>query len=63
MQHENFHIYPDSNFHVAHTGPTWVLSAPGGPHVGPIEITIRVYIETDLLALQIKIPITIKSLI
>ena len=23
---------PDSNFHGAHTRPTWVLSAPGGPH-------------------------------
>ena len=63
MQHENFHIYSDSNFHVAHTGLTWALSAPGGPQVGPIEITIREYIETDLLALQIKIPIVVKYLI
>ena len=23
-------------------GPTWVLSAPGGPHVGPMNIAIRV---------------------
>ena len=23
-------------------GPTWVLSAPGGPHVGPINLAIRV---------------------
>ena len=23
----------DSKVHVAHMGPTWVLSAPGGPHV------------------------------
>ena len=23
---------PDSNVHVAYMGPTWVLSAPGGPH-------------------------------
>ena len=23
---------PDSNVHVAHMGPTWVLAAPGGPH-------------------------------
>ena len=23
-------------------GPTWVLSAPGGPHVGPMNLVIRV---------------------
>ena len=34
--------YPDSKFHVAHMGPTWVLSAPGGPHVGPMNVAIRV---------------------
>ena len=26
---------PDSNVHGANMGPTWVLSAPDGPHVGP----------------------------
>ena len=26
---------PDSKVHVANMGPTWVLSVPGGPHVGP----------------------------
>ena len=34
--------YPDSKVHVAHMGPTWVLSAPGGPHVGPMKLAIRV---------------------
>ena len=24
-------------------GPTWVLSAPGGPHVGPGSLAIKVY--------------------
>ena len=33
---------PDSNVHGANTGLTWVLSAPGGPHVGPINLAIRV---------------------
>ena len=28
---------PDSKVQVAHMGPTWVLSAPGGPHVAPNE--------------------------
>ena len=27
--------YPDSKVHGASLGPTWVLSAPDGPHVGP----------------------------
>ena len=26
---------PDSNVHGANMGPTWVLSAPDGPHFGP----------------------------
>ena len=33
---------PDSNVHGANIGPTWVLSAPGGPHIGPINLAIRV---------------------
>ena len=28
--------YPDSKVHVAHMGPTLVLSASGRPHVGPM---------------------------
>ena len=32
---------PDSNVHGANMGPTWVLSAPAGPHVGPINLVIR----------------------
>ena len=24
-----------------HMGPTWVLSAPGGPHVGPMNLAIK----------------------
>ena len=31
---------PDSKVHGANMGPTWVLSAPDGPHVGPITIAI-----------------------
>ena len=34
--------YPDSKVPGAIMGPTWVLSAPGGPHVGPIYLAIRV---------------------
>ena len=34
--------YPDSTVHGANMGPTWVLSAPDGPHVGPMNFAIRV---------------------
>ena len=33
---------PNSKVHGANTGPTWVLSAPDGPHIGPINLAIRV---------------------
>ena len=34
--------YPDNKVHGANMGPTWVLSAPDGPHVGPMSLAIRV---------------------
>ena len=34
--------YPDSKVHGANMGPTWVLSAPDGPHFGPMNLAIRV---------------------
>ena len=34
--------YPDSKVHGANMGPTWVLPAPDGPHVGPMNLAIRV---------------------
>ena len=38
----HLHKYiPDSKVHMAHMGPTWVLSAPGRPHVGPMNLAIR----------------------
>ena len=40
--------YPDSKVHGAYMGPTWVLSAPAGPHVGPMNLAIRlVSINSD----------------
>ena len=33
--------FPDSKFHGANMGPIWVLSAPDGPHVGPMNLAIR----------------------
>ena len=32
---------PDSKVHVTNMGPTWVLSSPGGPHVGPMNLAIK----------------------
>ena len=32
---------PGSKVHGANMGPTWVLSAPDGPHVGPMTLAIR----------------------
>ena len=34
-------LVPDSKVHGATMGPTWVLSAPDGPHVGPMNLAIR----------------------
>ena len=36
------HISPDYNVHGANMGPTWILSTPDGPHVGPMNFAIRV---------------------
>ena len=33
--------HPDSKVHGANMGPTWVLSAPDGPHVRPMNLAIR----------------------
>ena len=35
------HTSPDSKIHGANMGPTWVLSAPVGPHVSPMNLAIR----------------------
>ena len=31
---------PDSKVYVANMGPTWVLSAPDGPHVAPSTLKL-----------------------
>ena len=35
-------VFPDSKVHGTNMGLTWVLSAPDGPHVGPMNLAIRV---------------------
>ena len=41
----HWYLFLDSKVHVAKMGPTWVLSAPGGPHAGPVNLAIRVAIS------------------
>ena len=36
------HSFPDSKVHGTDIGLTWVLSAPDGPNVGPMNFAIRV---------------------
>ena len=38
-------IYSDSKVHGANIGPTWVLSAPDRPHVGTMNLAIRVQLR------------------
>ena len=45
---ESAEHFPDSKVHVANIGPTWVLSAPGGPPVGPMNLTIRVSLPPSM---------------
>ena len=37
--------YPDSKVHGANMGPTWVLLAPDGPHIGPMNLAIGVVVQ------------------
>ena len=41
-----FKILPDSKVHGAYMGPILVLTAPDGPHVGPMNIAIRAVYNT-----------------
>ena len=43
---------PDSKVHVTIMGPTWVLPAPGGPHIGPTCFAIRI---NTVLALAVMV--------
>ena len=47
---------PDSKVHGTNMGPTWVVSAPDGPHVDPMSLAIRkvlhVFARLALLVLE-----------
>ena len=51
---------PDSKVHGANMGPTWVLSAPYGPHVGPMNLAIR-DMMTRTSNHQVAIRLTVRS--
>ena len=36
----NITSVPDGKVHGANMGPTWILSSPGGPHIGPMNLAI-----------------------
>ena len=40
--HVYVYHFPDSKVHGAYMGPTWGRQDPGGPHVGPMNLAIRV---------------------
>ena len=40
---------PGSKIHGANMGPTWVLSSPGGPHVGPMKLAIWVDVASVIV--------------
>ena len=43
-------IHPDRKVHGANMGPTWVLSAPDWPHVGPMYLAIRALLTGGFLS-------------
>ena len=43
---------PDCKVHGPNRGPTWVLSAPEGPHVGPTNLATRAWLSLRLPRLQ-----------
>ena len=56
-------IYPDNKVHWAKMGPTWVLSAPDRPHVGPMNLAIRVLIMASSLLLLCRMQYHIMELL
>ena len=48
---------PDSKVHGAYMGPTWVLSAPAGPHIGPMNLAIKAVSCTQFYLLYHTQPI------
>ena len=56
-------IIPDSKVHGANMGPTWLLSAPGGPHVSPINLAISDSTNVTKKRLSYQICVSVSTLI
>ena len=55
--------YPDSTVHGANMGPNWVLSDPEGPHVGPMNLAIRVLlVRTEYSGITVPLAAMILSI-
>ena len=54
-------MHPDSKVHKSDMGPTWVLSAPGGPHVGPVNLAIRVVNKFVWVTIEHITPVVIRG--
>ena len=48
-RHHGTYPYPDSKVHGANMGPIWGRQDPGGPHVGPMNLAIRVSLAQSTL--------------
>ena len=55
----NGNTYPDSKVHGTNMGPIWGRQDPGGPHVGPMDLVIWVYLQQ--WHLYIKMPPTMST--
>ena len=51
------HCIPDSKVYESHMGPTWVLSAPYGPHVVPMNHANR-----DVFAYLMNLPLPMSAI-
>ena len=48
----NCDVSPDSKVHGVNMGLSWVLSAPDGPHVGPMNLAIRACTMVSFISQQ-----------
>ena len=64
--------FPDSQVHGVNMGPTWALPDPDGPHVGPMNLAIRVTLYcrstryasgVDVAKMSVRVPDFGESLI
>ena len=55
LQLHLWHENPDSKVHGANMGPTWVLSAPDGLHVGPMNLAIREKIQAYMRLWHVRL--------